>query len=76
MYLLFAMYILVCSSLHISIKIKVQLTDQIKSVRFSCSTQNEPNDGMAASFSLNWESVECTMKVCVYPSLKTKRTKM
>lgn len=45
----------------------------MKSVRFSCSPQSEPNDGVAASSSLNWESVECTMKVCVFPSLKKKK---
>lgn len=38
-------------------------------MRFSCSTQSEPNDGVTASSGLNWESVECTMKMYyVFPS--------
>lgn len=35
-------------------------------MRFSCSTQNEPNEGVAASSCLNGERVECNMKMFLF----------
>lgn len=55
-YIILDCVFIVCN-VHISLQLfahinkKVQLTDQIKSVRFSCSAHNEPNDGVAASSS-------------------------
>lgn len=69
-YIILDCVFIVCN-VHISLQLfahinkKVQLTDQIKSVRFSCSAHNEPNGGSPLPV---WERVECTTTkdVCVF----------